>query len=73
MVLAKLRTELALALYRQGVFSIGKARRLAKISRWELEELLGERKILRHYTEADLQDEIRYARERILSEPPPRA
>jgi predicted HTH domain antitoxin len=71
MVLAKLRTEIALALYRRGVLSYGKARRLAKIDRWDFEELLGERKIPRHYTEADLQDDIRYAREGVLSAPPP--
>jgi len=31
------------------------------MTRWEFEELLGERKIPRHYTEADLEEDIRYA------------
>ncbi len=67
----KLRKELALALYRRGVLSLGKARGLAKMSRWELEELLGERKVPRHYTEVDLEDDIRYAHEGALAAPPP--
>lgn len=57
----ELRRELALALYRRGVLSLGKARALAWMTRWEFEELLGERGILRHYTEADLEEDINYA------------
>ena len=55
------RKELALALYQRGVLSLGKARVLAQLTRWEFEELLGQRKILRHYTDADLEEDIRYA------------
>ena len=54
------RKELALALYDRGVLSVGKARLLAEMARWEFEELLGERRIKRHYTEADLEEDIRY-------------
>lgn len=61
----ELRKELALALYRRGVLSLGKARVLARMSRWEFEELLGERKIPRHYTEADLEDDIQHAHGRL--------
>jgi len=57
----ELRKELALALYRRGVLSLGKARALAQMTRWEFEELLGQRGIPRHYTEADLEEDIRYA------------
>lgn len=57
----ELRKELALALYQRGVLSLGKARALAQMTRWEFEELLGQRGILRHYTEADLEEDIRYA------------
>ena len=42
--------ELALALCSRGVLSLGKARILARMTRWEFEELLGQRKIIRHYT-----------------------
>jgi len=58
----ELRRELALALYQRRVLSLGKARLLAQMTRWEFEELLGQRQILRHYTEADLEEDIRYAR-----------
>ena len=54
------RKELALALYQRGALSLGKARFLAQMTRWEFEELLGERKILRHYTDSDLEEDIRY-------------
>ena len=56
------RKELAVALYQRGVLSLGKARVLAQMRRWEFEELLGQRKIVRHYTESDLKDDIQYAR-----------
>jgi predicted HTH domain antitoxin len=60
-VQGELLKELALALYRRGVLSLGKARALAQMNRWQFEQLLGERKIPRHYTEADLEDDLRYA------------
>jgi len=59
---AELRKELALALYQRGVLSSGKACRLAGMTRWEFEELLGQRRILRHYTEENLEEDIEYAR-----------
>lgn len=58
----ELRRELALALYARGILSLGKARALARMDRWAYEELLGQRKIPRHYTEEDVLDDIRYAR-----------
>ena len=57
----ELRQELALALYQRRVISLGKARVLAQTTRWSFEELLGQRGILRHYMEADLEEDIRYA------------
>jgi predicted HTH domain antitoxin len=58
---AELLKELALALYRRGVLSLGKARMLAHMGRWQFEQLLGERKIPRHYTETDFEEDLRYA------------
>ena len=55
------RKELALALYQRGVLSLGKARVLAQMTKWKFEELLGQRGIVRHYTRADLEEDIRYA------------
>lgn len=58
----ELRQELALALYARGIVTSGTARRLAQVTRWEFEELLGERKIPRHYEEDDLDEDVSYAR-----------
>lgn len=55
------RKELAMALYQRGVLSLGKARLLAQMTYWEFEELLGQRKVLRHYTDVDLEEDIQYA------------
>ena len=55
------RKELALALYQREVLSLGKARLLAQMTRWEFEDLLGQREIPRHYTDVDLEEDIRYA------------
>jgi predicted HTH domain antitoxin len=57
----ELRKELALALYRRGTLSLGKARVLAQLNYWEFDELLGQREITRHYTKTDLEEDIFYA------------
>ncbi|RLC13690.1 MAG: UPF0175 family protein [Deltaproteobacteria bacterium] len=56
----ELRKELALALYRRSLLSLGKARVLAGMNRWEFEELLGRRRVIRHYTETDLREDLQY-------------
>ncbi|HEY6320784.1 MAG TPA: UPF0175 family protein [Thermoanaerobaculia bacterium] len=61
-VKAELLKELALGLYRRGALPLGKARALAQLDRAQFEQLLGERRIARHYTDADLEDDLRYAR-----------
>lgn len=58
----ELTKELALALYQRGALSLGKARALAGLTRWQFEDLLGERRITRHYTAQDLEEDIRYGR-----------
>lgn len=57
----ELLKELALALYSRGVLPISKARLLAQMTRWQFEELLAERQVPRHYSEADLEEDLRYA------------
>lgn len=57
----RLKFELAATLYAQGILSFGKARELAGMSKYEFGIFLGQRQIARHYTEADLQDDIAYA------------
>ena len=61
----ELRKELALALYRRRVLSLGKARLLAKMTRWQFEQLLAERQVPRHYSEADLGEDLQYAHGRL--------
>jgi len=58
----ELQKELALALYQRGVLSSGKASALAGMTRWEFEEVLGQRKVRRHYTKKNLEEDIKYAR-----------
>ena len=59
---ARLRMELALALYAQGVLSLGKAAELAEMSRLLFGELVGQRGIPRHYTDEDLAQDLSHAR-----------
>ena len=56
----ELRKELALALYQRGALSAGKARTLAQMTRWAFDELLGQRRIRRHYSEQDLEEDLQY-------------
>jgi predicted HTH domain antitoxin len=58
----RLRAELAIALYAQGILPFGKASELAGISRHGFAELLGQRGIARHYTEQELAQDLEYAR-----------
>jgi len=58
----RLRTELALALYAQGILRFGKASELAEISRFAFADLVEQRNIPRHYTEDELTQDIGYAR-----------
>jgi predicted HTH domain antitoxin len=58
----RLRTELAIALYAQGILSFGKAAELAERTRYAFADLIGERNIPRHYTEHDLAKDLDYAR-----------
>ena len=58
----ELLKELSIILYEKHILSFGKARELAKMSKWEFQEELGKRKIPRHYTERDLKEDIKFAR-----------
>ncbi len=58
----ELLVELAIALYRQGILSFGKARELADMEKYEFGQLLGKRGVLRHYGQEELEDDLTYAR-----------
>ncbi|MCL1465699.1 UPF0175 family protein [Argonema galeatum] len=53
-----IRQEIALQLYAQNIFTFGQARHLANLSVWEFQQLLGQKKIDRHYNETDLGEDI---------------
>ena len=59
---ARLRIELAVGLYAQGILPFGKASELAEISRFAFADLIEQRNIPRHYTEDELTQDIGYAR-----------
>ena len=57
----RLKTELALSLYAQGILPFGKARELSGLGKLEFGLLLGQRNIPRQYDASDLQDDRAYA------------
>lgn len=59
----ELLRELALALYAQVLLSFGKARELAGMGKYELGRLLGERRVARHYSREELEEDLAYAGE----------
>ena len=50
--------EIALKLYARKIFTFGQARRLANLSVWEFQQLLGQHHIERHYNKTDLAEDI---------------
>ncbi|MDY6768783.1 MAG: UPF0175 family protein [Candidatus Nanohaloarchaea archaeon] len=57
----RMRVELAVALYREGALSFGKARELAGMSAEAFHQELGKREVERHYTEEELAEDADYA------------
>jgi predicted HTH domain antitoxin len=58
----RLRTELAVSLYGQGLLPFGKAAELAGASRSTFGELLTRRGVPRHYSAEDLAEDLAYGR-----------
>ncbi len=58
----QLLKEMGFLLYSRGFTSMGIARKLAGITKWEFIEGLAEREIQRHYSEKDLEEDINYAK-----------
>jgi predicted HTH domain antitoxin len=58
----RLRCELALSLYAQGILPFGKATELSATSRWKFAELVTRRGIPRHYGPDELAEDIAYGR-----------
>jgi predicted HTH domain antitoxin len=59
---ARLRSELAVALYAQGILPFGKASELAQVSRHVFADLVTSRNIPRHYTDQELSQDADYVR-----------
>ena len=57
----RLLKELALVLYDRGLLSFGKAREFAGMSKWQFDEELGNRRITRHYGEAEFMEDLSHA------------
>ena len=58
----QVRKELVLPLYACSILGFGKARELCGLTKWQFEELLGHRKVIRPYDEDDLAVDLAYAR-----------
>ncbi len=53
------RHTLAVALYREGRISLGKAKELAGLeNKWEMVQLLSERRVEFHYTDRDAREDL---------------
>jgi predicted HTH domain antitoxin len=57
---AELLKELALALYAQELLSFGKACELANHDHYQFSQLLGDRQILRHYSQTELEEDLEH-------------
>jgi len=58
----RLRIELALRLYEKGIASLGQARRIAGLSKWDFLELLAREGIPIHYDEEELREDLEVAK-----------
>lgn len=54
--------EIAIQLYARKIFTFGQARRLANLSVWEFQQLLGQHQIERHHSETELAEDINAVR-----------
>ncbi|WP_048147859.1 UPF0175 family protein [Palaeococcus ferrophilus] len=58
----ELRVDLAVILYQWGILPLGKAAKLAGMTKREFLEELAKRKVPRHYTEKELEEDLAFAR-----------
>jgi len=54
----RIRIELAVRLYQIGVLTLGKARRLAGMTKWDFQFLLGRERIFRRYDVEELEKDL---------------
>jgi len=58
----RLQIELALRLYEKGIASLGQARRIAGLSKWDFLELLAKEGIPLHYGKEELKEDLEVAK-----------
>jgi len=58
----RLRVELALRLYEKSIASLGQARRIAGLSKWDFLKLLAKEGIPLHYGEGELKEDLEVAK-----------
>ncbi len=56
--LSRVQRELAIRLYQKGLLSLGKARDLAQMTKWEFHLLLGDEEIERSYDLEELESDL---------------
>jgi predicted HTH domain antitoxin len=56
----ELTKEMAFSLYQRKLVSMGNARKLSGLDKWDFLEGLAERGIERHYSEHDLEEDLKY-------------
>jgi len=59
----RVKVELALRLYQKGIISMGQARRLAGLSKWDFLELLAKEKIPLSYDVEELEKDLKTVEE----------
>ena len=60
--LQRLRLELAVSLYSQGILGLGKSAQLANLSRDDMNRVLAERQVPMHYGPEELAEDLHYSR-----------
>jgi len=58
----RVRLDMAVNYYREGVISLGKAAEMSGVSRLDFERILGERGTVRNYSADDLDRDLQWAR-----------
>jgi predicted HTH domain antitoxin len=60
--LQRLRLELAVSLYSQGILGLGKSAQLSNLSRDDMNRVLAERQVPMHYGPEELAEDLHYGR-----------
>lgn len=55
----RVKQELAIRLYEQGILAFGKARELAGMNKWDFHNLLGKKGIIRKYDMEELERDLK--------------